>query len=384
MRSRSVGLAAAIGRYSTGVPDGSGEREAAPTPAAPPDPPVVVREVDLDWRSVLVVIAAFVGLLALTGLVRSIPRTLAALAVGLILALALDPLIAAVERTARVRRVVAVGMVLSGFAVAVVLVGLLLIPPAIRQGRDLGRELPRVLTDLGNLPVIGDDLVAADVPERLERWIEELPDRLEGDLTPIERAGRSIADGLLAVSVTILLAITLLIDGDRLLKGMRRMVPARRRPQAERIAEVSYRVVGRYMAGSLLVAIIAGLTVLTAGLILNVPITPLAAVWVAMWDLVPQIGGAMGGIPFVLLAFTRGAGTGIAAAVFFILYLQIENHVLQPLIVGQAVQLSPPATMTAALIGVSAAGVVGALVAVPLVGAAKAIYQELRPARPAT
>lgn len=343
-----------------------------------------MREVDLDWRSVLVVIAAFVGLLALTGLVRSIPRTLAALAVGLILALALDPLIAAVERTARVRRVVAVGMVLSGFAVAVVLVGLLLIPPAIRQGRDLGRELPRVLTDLGNLPVIGDDLVAADVPERLERWIEELPDRLEGDLTPIERAGRSIADGLLAVSVTILLAITLLIDGDRLLKGMRRMVPARRRPQAERIAEVSYRVVGRYMAGSLLVAIIAGLTVLTAGLILNVPITPLAAVWVAMWDLVPQIGGAMGGIPFVLLAFTRGAGTGIAAAVFFILYLQIENHVLQPLIVGQAVQLSPPATMTAALIGVSAAGVVGALVAVPLVGAAKAIYQELRPARPAT
>jgi predicted PurR-regulated permease PerM len=128
---------------------------------------------------------------------------------------------------------------------------------------------------------------------------------------------------------------------------------------------------------------VAGLFVLTVGLVLKVPITPLAAVWVAMWDLVPQIGGAMGGIPFVLLAFTRGAGTGLACAVIFILYLQIENHILSPLLVGQAVKLSPPATMTAALIGVSAGGVVGALVAVPLVGASKAIYLELRPARDA-
>jgi predicted PurR-regulated permease PerM len=117
------------------------------------------------------------------------------------------------------------------------------------------------------------------------------------------------------------------------------------------------------------------------GLVLGVPITPLAAVWVAMWDLVQQIGGAMGGIPFVMLAFTQGAGTGVTCAIIFIIYLQIENHILQPLLVGQAVKLSPPATMTAALIGVSAGGVVGALVAVPLVGAAKAVYQEVRPPR---
>jgi predicted PurR-regulated permease PerM len=62
-----------------------------------------------------------------------------------------------------------------------------------------------------------------------------------------------------------------------------------------------------------------------------------------------------------------------------VLYLQIENHVIQPLVVGKSVKLSPPATMTAALVGVSAAGVVGALVAVPLVGALKVAYLELRP-----
>jgi hypothetical protein len=64
---------------------------------------------------------------------------------------------------------------------------------------------------------------------------------------------------------------------------------------------------------------------------------------------------------------------------YFLTYQQFENNVLAPLVVGRSVDLSPPATMTAALIGVSAGGVVGALVAVPLLGAAKAVYLELRP-----
>jgi predicted PurR-regulated permease PerM len=78
------------------------------------------------------------------------------------------------------------------------------------------------------------------------------------------------------------------------------------------------------------------------------------------------------------LAFTQGATVGLGVAVFWLVYLQFENHVLGPLIVGEAVNLSPPATMVAALVGVSAAGVPGALVAVPLMGAGKAIYLELR------
>jgi predicted PurR-regulated permease PerM len=338
-----------------------------------------VRVVDLDTRSVLVVLGTFVALLGFTGLVRSIPRMTTALAIAVILALALDPVVGIVQRHARVRRSVAVGLVLSGFAVAVVAVALLLVPPAIRQGRQLTKELPRVANDLGRLPVIGDDLRKADAPAKVEAWVRQLPSRLEGDTTPIENVGRSFADGALLAIVTLLFAVTLLLDGDRIVSGIRRVVPRPRRPQADRMGALAYKVVGQYVAGSLSVALVAGAVVLTAGLILRVPLTPLAAINVALWDLVPQIGGAMGGIPFVLLAITQGAGTGLIAAIFFILYLQIENHILQPVLVGQAVKLSPPATMTAALIGVSAGGVVGALVAVPLVGAAKAMYLELRP-----
>lgn len=339
----------------------------------------MVRVVDLDLRTVITALGAFVALVAVTGFIRSTPRTMSALAVGLIIALALDPVVCKVERHGKVRRSVAVPMVLAGFAVSVALIMLLLVPPAIRQANDLGAELPTVVAQMGDLPVVGDSLVRAHAPEKVQHWIESLPTRLGGDATPIKRAGRTVADGLLATMATLLLAITLLMDGQRLLVGARRLVPEKRRRQADRIGALTYRVAGRYVAGSLMVAGVAGVAVLVAGLTLGVPLTPLAAVWVALWDLVPQIGGAAGGIPFVLLGLTQGPTTALACAIFFIVYLQIENHLLQPLLVGQAVKLSPPATMTAALIGVSAAGVVGAMVAVPLVGAAKAVYHELRP-----
>lgn len=335
-------------------------------------------EYDLDWRSVLVFLGAFVALVAIGGLIRSAPRTLTTLAVATMLALALNPVVTLVERRVRVRRSVAVALVLAGFSVAVAVIAFLLVPPAVRQARDLSAELPQVVAELRDLPIVGEPLAEAGVPEGIQQWIEELPERLRGDTAPIEDAGRSLADGLLAAVITLLFAITLLLDGDRIVRGIRRLIPERRRALGDRVGELAYEVVGRYISGSLLVAGIAGIAVLAAGTILGVPLTPLAAVWVALWDLVPQIGGAAGGIPFVLLAITEGPTTGLAAGVFFIVYLQIENHILGPLIVGQAVKLSPPATMTAALIGVSAAGVVGALIAVPLTGAVKAVYLEFR------
>jgi predicted PurR-regulated permease PerM len=347
---------------------------------APADPGVPsVREVDLDWRSVAWAMAAFVILVSVTGLVRAAPRAITVLAVGSMLALALDPVVSRVERRFDCARAVAVSLVFAGLLTAAALTIALLAPRAVEQGRQLGGDVERVVNQINDLPVIGDDLQRAGTARTMQRWIEDLPDRLQGDDTPLGGALLRLADGLLVTGFTVLITVALLLDGPRLVRGACRTVPARHRERATRVGRLAYSTVGRYVAGSLLVACVAGVTTLVAGLVFRVPLAPLAAVWVALWDLVPQIGGAAGGIPFVLLGLTRGAGTAVACAAFFIVYLQIENHVIQPLVVGRAVKLSPPATMTAALIGVSAGGVVGALIAVPVVAAAKVVYLELRP-----
>ena len=338
-----------------------------------------MREAELDWRSVVALMAAFAGLVVAGGLVASVPRTLGCIAVATLLALGLHPLVSGAQRRLHLPAAGAVAVVLAGFGIAFAVLGMLLVPPAVDQAEDIREELPEVVADFDEVPIVGDDLVAAGVPERVERFLDELPDRLTGDDTPLLRIGRSAADVLLVAVTTLLFVVTLLVDGGRLLALGRRLLPERRRERADRVADLVYRVVGRYVAGSLLVAGVAGLCTLVAGLLLGVPLTPLLALWVMAWDLVPQIGGAAGGVPFVLFGLTQGPLIGLACAAFFVVYLQIENNVLGPLLVGQAVKLSPPATMVAALVGVSAGGVVGALLAVPTLGAAKAIYLELRP-----
>src|SRR3954451_22573840 len=337
------------------------------------------REVDLDWRSVVWVMVAFVGLLAVTALIRGAPRALTVLAVGTLLALALDPLVVRVDRRFPGGRGAGVVLVIFGLFAAACVIAALLVPRAIDQGRALSGDTDRVVSQIEDLPIVGDDLARAGTADALRRAINDLPQRLEGENTPLVGAAQALADGMLVTFFTLLVTVSLLLDGQRLLRGARRLVPDRHREQADRLGRLAYQTFGRYVAGSLLVAAVAGLAILAAGLVLRVPLTPLLALWVALFDLVPQIGGAAGGIPFVLLGFTRSATTGVICAVFFVLYLQFENHILSPLIVGRSVKLSPPATMTAALVGVSAGGVVGALVAVPVVAAAKAAYLELRP-----
>src|SRR5690606_34835013 len=98
----------------------------------------------------------------------------------------------------------------------------------------------------------------------------------------------------------------------------------------------------------------------------GVPLAPIAGIWSTLTNFIPQIGGFLGGSFFVVLALTESPMTAVIAGVFFVAYQQFENNVLGPAIVGSAVNLTPPTTMLAALVGGAAAGVPGALVATPL------------------
>ena len=350
-----------------------------PGPANGASGPGAAPPVDLDPRSALTLAGAFVALSLVVALVRGMERVLVALAVALLIALALNPLVTALQSRARLSRISACAVVLGGFGVALVLAALLLVPPAAREAADLPDQIPEVAEDVGDVPVFGDDLEEADAPERVDEFLDDLPDRLTGEESPLDDVARGVVDVGAAFLLTSLLAITLLLDGERLVARGRRLVPVRYRDEADRVAQLAYEMVGRYVAGSVFVAVMAGTYILILGLVLGVPLAPLAAGWITMTNLIPQIGGALGGIPFVLLGLTAGVGTGLACAAGFLINQQIENHLIQPLVVGRVVKLSPPVTMAAALIGVSAAGVLGALMAVPAIGAAKAIFLELRP-----
>ena len=126
------------------------------------------------------------------------------------------------------------------------------------------------------------------------------------------------------------------------------------------------------------IAIVNAAAVTTIGLTLNTPLAPLVGVWSGLWNIVPQIGGFMGGATLVALSLTRGLGTGLMAVTIFLVYQQLENNVIQPLITGRTIKISPLASMTAVLAGAAAGGFVGALLANPLVAITKAFFNEYR------
>ena len=338
-------------------------------------PQEVVR-FDLDWRSAAFACGGVVALVAIFAVASATSRTLTYIVIGTLLALALDPLVDRLQHVLNLRRGVAVGAVLLFFFASVGLVAVLLGPETSKQARTLSEDLPDVVAQLNDLPLVGDTFEQNDVPQKVEDWLHDLPQTLLGKDANIGDRAESIASGLLAAIATGLVVVSLLLDGDRLVGAFQRLTPTRHRPRIDRAGRQFYDIVGKYFAGSLLVAMLHGLYVLSIGLVLGVPLAPLLGMWAAVASLIPQIGGALAGAPFVLLGFTEGATTGVICLIAFVLYLNFENHILSPIIVGEAVDLSAPTTMVGAIVGASVAGVPGALVAVPLLGAGKAIYLE--------
>lgn len=329
-----------------------------------------------DLVSVAYVVAALLAAVGILALFRAGSDALTKMAVGLLLAAALDPLVVRARRTFHWTRTGAVALVASALVGAFAAIALLLAPPAIRQAQDLTDELPDTVRRTYSWPLVGERLEDVDAAAEVERFLDELPGRVDDDT--IGRAAEAALGGVQTLTAVLITAIAVMVDGEALVARTRRLISPGRRERADEIGRIVYRTVGNYFAGSLLVAVINGLVILTAGLVLGVPLTPLAAIWATLTNLIPQVGGLLGGSFFVLLAITEGPLVGLAALVTYLVYQQVESNIVQPAVVGKAVNLSPPTTMLAALIGGAAAGVPGALAATPLVGTIKAIYLELR------
>lgn len=329
-----------------------------------------------DLVSVAYMVAALLAALAILALFRAGSDALTKVAVGLLLAAALDPLVVRARRTFHWTRTGAVALVASVLVGAFAAIALLLAPPAIRQAQDLTEELPDTVERTYSWPLVGARLEEAEAAVEVERFLDELPGRIDDDTIGV--AAEAALGGVQTLAAVLITAVAVMVDGEALVARARRLIAPARRQRADEIGRIVYRTVGNYFAGSLLVAVINGLVILTAGLVLGVPLTPLAAIWATLTNLIPQVGGLLGGSFFVLLAITEGPLVGVVALVTYLVYQQVESNLVQPAVVGKAVNLTPPTTMLAALIGGAAAGVPGALAATPLVGTVKAIYVELR------
>jgi putative heme transporter len=332
--------------------------------------------IDIDLWSFVALAGAAALAFVLFAINSAASEVLTGIGVGVLVGVALSPVVSATQRRWGTTRGSAVAIVGAALTVAVAVVVLLVAPAAIQQSREFSEELPSTVREFYSWPIVGPRLDEADAATKVEEWIEDAPARVD-DAT-LADVGERLLGGVLSAVVVLITALGVLIDGEIVVRRFRVLVPARERGRADRLGRIIYATFGSYFAGSLFVAAVAGLVTLSTGLLLGVPLAPVAGLWTMLTNLIPQIGGFLGGGFFVLLAITQGPIHAVVAFLVIVAYQNLENHVIQPAIVGRAVNLSPPATMLAALVGGAAAGVPGALVATPLFAASKAVYLDSR------
>jgi predicted PurR-regulated permease PerM len=311
-------------------------------------------------------------------MLTDIPAVLIRAALGTFLALALNPVVDAAMRRLHVGRAAAVTVVAGGFLVAATAFGILAVPRAVNQIRQVGPQVSQVISDLDDLPLAGRAIRDNGIDQRVADFLDQLPDTLATSDKALHGVVQSTGDGLVTVFWVLLVAITALLDGPRLAADLRDALPDRLHAEVNHFGDLAYKVVGRYAAGTGFVAVVNAAAVTTIGLMIGTPLAPLVGVWSGLWNVVPQIGGFMGGATLVALSLTSGLHTGLIAAGLFLVYQQIENNVIQPVITGRTIKISPLANMTAVLAGAAAGGFVGALLANPILAIGKAFFGEYR------
>jgi predicted PurR-regulated permease PerM len=223
----------------------------------------------------------------------------------------------------------------------------------------------------------------------LQAWVEHNAPKLAGYTRDLAQPALSLGKGAVSLIFSLLtvfvLVVLMLLEGPKMRAGLLGlMAPARARRYTTVAREVNREVTG-YMLGNLATSVIAGVVVLVALLILGVPFPFLWALWVALVDFLPMIGGALAGIPVVLFAFTHSVSAGIVTLIVFLVYTQVENHVLNPLIMSRTVRINPLLVLVAILVGASIGswvgglfgGFVAALLSIPLAGGLQVIVGEV-------
>jgi len=327
--------------------------------------------------SLLVIIISVAVVLEVIWIARHV---LTWVAISLFLALALNPGVEWLQRRGLKRRgaAAAVAYLLAlGFFVAI---GYTFVPTLVHQVNDFVDKLPDYVHDVthgrGRLGFLETKY---QIQERIQKAVSE------GGATKVlglSGAAFSVAKSVISIvvaAITILfMTYFMLLEGPTWVERFYGLLPEGSRPRWRKVGHEIYRTVGGYVTGNLLISVIAGGLTTIVLLLLGVPYAVALGLIVAILDLIPLAGATIAAILIGVVAFLHSIPAGIIVIVFFIVYQQVENHVLQPLVYGRTVQLSPLAVLISILIGAELAGILGALGAIPVAGSIQVVINDWR------
>jgi len=341
--------------------------------AEPVSPRTVYRWGVAGALGVLTVFLAYRAVLLVTDILVQV-------LIAVFIAVSLDPAVRwLIQR--RVRRGQAVAIILFAFVVVLGVFLLAFLPPLIRQGNRLVGDFPGYVNGLrAHSPSLRSLEDRFNLQKSIEDFARTVPAKLGHQALSF---GQRFLGALLSTLLILALTIYFMVDLPRLRRGLVRLFPKRRRRAVNEAVNIVIDKVGAYMIGNLIISAIAGVATFIALEALRIPFALPLAFWVAITDLIPMVGAALGAIVCVIVAFATSNlwPQTILVIAFFALYQQFENYFIAPRVMRNSVQMPALAVLLAALLGGSVLGLVGALMAIPIAAAVRVILAPVLRAR---
>lgn len=304
------------------------------------------------------------------------------------LVIVLDPIASSLQRAGIPRLIgtIFAFVVFIGFVVAV---GFLAVPTVQAQAADFGARLPVVydesiefFQDAGD--ELGIDLGPVWTSETISEWIadpanqETLQNLVGGFGSGAGRLIRGVAETVAVVALAPVLAFYMLLDLPRTKRMIVDLVPRSIRHEFQHVSTRVGSAVAAFVRGQLLVAFIVGALSSGALLLLDLPFWLIVGLAAGLLNLVPFVGPFVGGALAVIVALVEGEPSKAAlAVVLFTAIQQVDNHIITPMVQRTRVLLSPLVIVLALIVGGSVAGLLGVLVAVPLVAVIRIVAGHL-------
>ena len=342
------------------------------------------RLVRFDARTVLNVLLIVLAVAALLQVLWLSRQVIVWILVAVFLALALNPAVEWLQRHGIRRRGYAAGLASLLTLLAMVALGSLFVPTLVGEANDFVDQVPTYVEDVTEgRGQLGELAVRYDVVDRIREAVEK-----GGAAQVLGLSGTAVAvtkgvlTAIVAVVTIAFLTFFMLLEGPRWLERFFALLPEASQERWRRVGRDIYRTIGGYVTGNLLISVVAGVVSTIVLLATGVSYAVALGLLVAILDLVPLAGATLAAILVTTVAFIdQGWVIGLIILVYFILYQQLENHVLQPVVYSRTVQLSPLAILIAVLIGAELAGVLGALGAIPIAGTIQVLMLEWLRAR---
>jgi predicted PurR-regulated permease PerM len=324
---------------------------------------------EVQARTVAKVLALVLAFSIVVSLLETVRTVIVWFGIALFLAVVLNPLVAFTERW--MRRNIAVVVVFISFVVGLLAVLAVLVGPFVTQIDNIVNDAPHAADRLAKNPLIHRLDEQYNIVDKAKEHASELPTVAFG-------AAGSVISGVTETVTVLFLSAFILFELPR----MTEIVLSQLRPaganRARDIGAHINRSVGGYVVGNLFISVIAGVVATATVWALGVPYALTLGVVVAIGDLVPLVGATVASIIVVATAyFTQGTTAAIIVFVVVMVYQQIENHVIQPIVYRHTVQIPSLVVLIAVLAGASVLGIVGALVAIPIAGTVQVVVKDL-------